>query len=141
MAVKKSRINKKKNKYSNCLSKKEIDALLAIIKNDTFDFPIDYDEKSVEKKPKPSLWQRMEDIIDKERRDIYLMADDALLNAKIKHPIFAYNKYQALSILMEEVGEIAKAINDNEPVDDIKHEIYDTITVCIRMLSEVNYGE
>lgn len=62
-----------------------------------------------------------------------------LHKAREKHSNFAKDKYQALSILMEEVGEIAKAINDNEKKDFIESEIYDTIAVLIRMLTELKY--
>lgn len=40
----------------------------------------------------------------------------------------------ALALLMEEVGEVARAVNDQEGDSRIKEELLHVITVCIRWI-------
>ncbi len=53
-----------------------------------------------------------------------------------KHPVFANSMESALAILMEEVGEIARAIQEKD-TENIKTEIAQAAAVCIRMLDLV----
>jgi NTP pyrophosphatase (non-canonical NTP hydrolase) len=45
---------------------------------------------------------------------IDLQIEKAVKHAEQKHPVFADNKYQAISIIGEEFGELAQAVNDND---------------------------
>ena len=47
---------------------------------------------------------------------------------------FSSSKNQALALLMEEVGEVARAVNDQEGDSRIKEELLNVITVCIRWI-------
>lgn len=58
---------------------------------------------------------------------------DALNNARYKHPHFADNLYHAVSLATEELGELAKAVNDGDP-EGIKAEALDTIAVLVRII-------
>ena len=55
-----------------------------------------------------------------------------------KHPVFDEGKglYYGVSVLAEEVGEVAQALNDgdrNHAVD----EIYQVIAVCLRLINKI----
>lgn len=39
-----------------------------------------------------------------------------------------------LSVLTEEVGEVARAINDHEPLDQLRDELVQVAAVCVRWL-------
>lgn len=54
--------------------------------------------------------------------------------AREKHPFFARDENHALALLMEEVGEVARAINDTEDNDRIKEELLHVIAICIRWI-------
>jgi NTP pyrophosphatase (non-canonical NTP hydrolase) len=63
------------------------------------------------------------------------LIDKAIDNARKKHPIFAHDEYHVASVLSEEAGEFACAINDG----DIAHaidEAADIIAVCVRFLED-----
>lgn len=64
---------------------------------------------------------------------------ERLAEAKAKHPTFPTTTTEALPILIEEVGELAKAINDSEGKEREKSELLDIVAVCVRMLE--NYKE
>ncbi len=53
--------------------------------------------------------------------------------AKIKWPGFTTNRFQAISILTEEVGEAAQALNDSD-IDNLKVELAQVAAVCVRFL-------
>ena len=61
--------------------------------------------------------------------------------AQEKFPVFARDEFHAVSLLAEEVGEVAKALNDahDKPVDLFHHttraqdELLDVITVAVRL--------
>lgn len=57
----------------------------------------------------------------------------AVINAKKKHPNFAANEDKALILLIEEVGEAAQALNDNDKVK-ARAEMLDAIAVIVRYL-------
>lgn len=57
----------------------------------------------------------------------------AIANACAKHPLFAENEYQVVSLATEELGEFAQAINDRD-TEKAKKEALDTIAVLVRYL-------
>lgn len=57
----------------------------------------------------------------------------ATKRAKEKHPLFATDEYHAVSIATEELGEMAKAINDGD-FEHARYEALDTIAVLVRIL-------
>lgn len=63
---------------------------------------------------------------------------EAILKERIRqetiHPYNEVSDY--LSILIEEVGEIGRAIQ-NKDIDNLKEEIIHTASVCIRWLEEL----
>lgn len=59
--------------------------------------------------------------------------DSAIANACAKHPLFAENEYQVVSLATEELGEFAQAINDKDTAKARK-EALDTIAVLVRYL-------
>ena len=59
----------------------------------------------------------------------------AVANARAKHPLFATNLHQVVSLATEELGEFAQAINDNNS-SKAKAECLDIIAVLIRYLDE-----
>jgi NTP pyrophosphatase (non-canonical NTP hydrolase) len=68
--------------------------------------------------------------------DIDKQIHKALEHAETKHPKFCLNIFQAVSILTEEVGEVAKAINDNQ-FENAIHELYQVIAVSIRFIKHM----
>lgn len=57
----------------------------------------------------------------------------AVNRAKTKHPMFAENIYQAISLASEELGEMAQAVNDGD-MKKARKEALDLIAVCVRFL-------
>ncbi|MGL4897342.1 MAG: MazG nucleotide pyrophosphohydrolase domain-containing protein [Cetobacterium sp.] len=57
-------------------------------------------------------------------------------NAVSKHPHFADSLYHAMCILTEEVGEVAKEVNDRK-YTHVKEELLDVIAVCIRIIKKL----
>ena len=66
---------------------------------------------------------------------IDLKIEKAVNKAETKHPVFAESGYQVVSILAEETGEFAQAINDKD-FERAESEALDIIAVCIRFLKE-----
>lgn len=64
---------------------------------------------------------------------IDLAIENAVRHAEQKHPVFATNKFQAVSIIGEEFGELAQAVNDND-FEKAEVEALDLIATCIRFL-------
>lgn len=60
----------------------------------------------------------------------------AVEHARQKHPHFADDLNHALALALEELGELAKAVNDNKSWDEICAEAYDTIAVLVRIVEE-----
>ena len=58
-----------------------------------------------------------------------------LENARKKHPDFTNNPFLQLSILVEEVGEVAKDLNDKELQKAVK-EMAQVAAVIIRMITD-----
>ena len=57
----------------------------------------------------------------------------AVQHAKAKHPYFCENLPHAVCLATEELGELAKAINDGN-MAQIKAEALDTIAVLVRLI-------
>lgn len=55
---------------------------------------------------------------------------------KGKAPTFCGRSKHALALALEELGELAKAVNDNKPWDEVCAEAYDTIAVLVRIVEE-----
>ena len=51
------------------------------------------------------------------------------------HPNFAKSEPERIAILLEEVGEVAKAYNDGD-VENYKTELIQVAAVCVRMIEE-----
>lgn len=60
----------------------------------------------------------------------------AVEHARKKHPHFADDLNHALALALEELGEMAKSINDNKPWNEVCAEAYDTIAVLVRIVEE-----
>lgn len=57
----------------------------------------------------------------------------ATQHARNKHPKFTDHICHALCLVQEEMGEVAKAINDQADWDEVASEVYDTIAVLVRI--------
>ena len=66
---------------------------------------------------------------------IDLKIEKAVKKAELKHPVFAESGYQVVSILAEETGEFAQAVNDKD-FNKAESEALDIIATCIRFLKE-----
>ena len=66
-------------------------------------------------------------------KDTLIAIFDAVEHAVKKHPHFADNLYHAVSLALEELGEMAKAVNDGD-AKAVKAEALDTIAVLIRII-------
>ena len=67
---------------------------------------------------------------------------EAVQRAEDKHPFFAENPQHAVSLAAEELGEMAKAVNDGN-IEDAHAEALNTIAVLVRMvemIEEQGYG-
>ena len=55
-----------------------------------------------------------------------------------KHPVFDDGKgiFYGVSVLIEEVGEVAQALNDGNR-DHAVDEIFQVIAVCLRLITEI----
>lgn len=60
----------------------------------------------------------------------------AVKHAREKHSLFADDLNHAVVLALEELGELAKAVNDNKTWEEICAEAYDTIAVLVRILEE-----
>ena len=76
-----------------------------------------------------------------DRLEKYKPIEQALIKAKQKHPNYPDNWQKRMSILIEEVGEVAQAILDYEDsdgtIDDIKKELYQSAAMCLRFLENL----
>lgn len=66
----------------------------------------------------------------------------AVKNAKEKHPRFACHLFHSVSLATEELGEMAKALNDGN-LEQMRAEALDTIAVLVRimeMIEDEGYG-
>lgn len=60
----------------------------------------------------------------------------AVEHAKAKHPVFCDNLPHAVCLATEELGELAKAVNDGNQAE-IEAEALDTIAVLVRIIELV----
>ena len=60
----------------------------------------------------------------------------AVQHAKSKHPFFCENLPHAVCLATEELGELAKAVNDGKQAE-IEAEALDTIAVLVRIIELV----
>jgi NTP pyrophosphatase (non-canonical NTP hydrolase) len=70
---------------------------------------------------------------DKEHIALELVAIE-LGKAKAKHPEFPDNPAEALSIITEEVGELAEAINDKQSKERMREEAAHVAVTAIRFI-------
>lgn len=63
---------------------------------------------------------------------IYERLQKRIAEAEAKHPLFAEGKYQALGVLDEEVGEVARTITKKEGYDRMQEELLDVLAVAWR---------
>lgn len=59
-----------------------------------------------------------------------------LANARAKHPLFASNEAEGISIIGEEFGELCKAVNEGE-YKHAKLEALHVIATCIRFVEDL----
>ncbi|HDY88900.1 MAG TPA: hypothetical protein ENH82_12410 [bacterium] len=75
----------------------------------------------------------------------YAKIEAELLRAKEKHPIWPKNIHAQNTVLVEEVGEVSKAIlhyqYEKGPFDDIEKELIQTASMCLRMLENLRGTE
>lgn len=58
-----------------------------------------------------------------------------LIYARKKHPYFPNSVKDALPIILEELGEVAKSINDHNKMEHLLEEVAQTAVTCMRFLS------
>ncbi len=67
------------------------------------------------------------------RINVFNEVIQAVKHAEDKHPFFAENPQHAVSLATEELGEMAKAVNDGD-FKQAKAEALDTIAVLVRFI-------
>lgn len=67
------------------------------------------------------------------RVNVFNEVIQATKHAEEKHPFFVENPVQAVSVATEELGEMAKAVNDGD-WKQAKAEALDTIAVLVRFI-------
>lgn len=75
--------------------------------------------------------------------ETYKLIQSELERAKTKHPNFPNDIFQKLAIMQEEVGEVAKAVNEYHfsggSLQDVKDELIQTAAMCVRMLESLDF--
>jgi NTP pyrophosphatase (non-canonical NTP hydrolase) len=66
-----------------------------------------------------------------------IVIDDELYKARKKHPYFPEYPSEALSIIMEEVGELAVAINDRESDERMIEEAAHVAVTAYRFIEKM----
>jgi NTP pyrophosphatase (non-canonical NTP hydrolase) len=72
--------------------------------------------------------------------DFFSCVRGAISHAVTKHPDFAKTPYQAISIITEELGELAQAVNDGNK-EQAKLELFHVIATCARLYHQYLYLE
>lgn len=67
------------------------------------------------------------------RINVFNEVIQAVKHAEDKHPFFVENPQHAVSLATEELGEVAKAVNDGN-LEQAKAEVLDTIAVLVRFI-------
>lgn len=66
----------------------------------------------------------------------------ALEDAHMKHPNWPENINKQTLIIIEEAGEVAKAVlkyqDEGGTLEDVKAELHETAAMCLRMLNDIN---
>lgn len=100
---------------------------------------VNFNENEVEVKSTVNIDK---DLIDEKLNNHLLQIIRAYKHACAKHPYFPSNMFEQLSIMIEEAGEVAQAVNDFKfsggSISDIKNELYQTAAMCLRMLNNLN---
>ena len=65
----------------------------------------------------------------------------ATQRARVKHPAFAEDINHAMCLAQEELGEVARAINDSADFEEVCAEIYDTIAVLVRIAEKDHWPQ
>lgn len=71
------------------------------------------------------------------KEEILEKCDKALARAIDKHPYYPTKVEDTLPILVEEVGEVAKALGDGEGMDRVEEELLDIVAVAYRALINI----
>jgi NTP pyrophosphatase (non-canonical NTP hydrolase) len=73
-----------------------------------------------------------------DRLQKYAPIDKELKRAEKKHPDFPNDMFKQLAIMLEEAGEVTKAVlhyhDENGSLEDVKTELIHTAAMCMRML-------
>ena len=107
--------------------------LLAFIKNygETGIYPVIENEQRI-------LIKKIVKGAEAKEDELYELSKKAYERAKRLHPSLCKTWERALPILMEDVGNIAKTLNDEEPVERVKEEVLNVVAVCFRILTEMD---
>ena len=83
----------------------------------------------------------------KDNMEYFQKINFALAKAEIIHKDFPSDPFRQLSIMIEEAGEVSKALNDlsemhsgddtREMVQNVREELYQTAAMCVRMLKNL----
>ena len=77
-----------------------------------------------------------------DRLQKYNVIDSELKRAKEKHPNFPDDLFQQGSIMIEEAGEVVKAINDwawfSGSIESVRDELVQTAAMCMRMIEKIS---
>ena len=75
------------------------------------------------------------------KEDIYELIKEELSRAKKIHPNYPVDRFVQFTIMQEEAGEVAKAVNDfhfgKGSLEDVKTELIQTAAMCVRMLETI----
>jgi len=66
----------------------------------------------------------------------YLPIETELQRAKTIHPEFPKNHFEQFTIIQEELGEVAMALNDRN-IEHAKIELIQTAAMCMRMIENL----
>ena len=75
------------------------------------------------------------------KEEIYISIESELIRAKEIHPNYPVDRFLQFTIMQEEAGEVAKAVNDfhfgKGSLEDVKTELIQTAAMCVRMLETI----
>lgn len=68
---------------------------------------------------------------------------EELNKAKTKHPNWPNNKHKQMTIIVEEIGEAARALlhyeDEEGTIEQVEEELIQSAAMCIRMLEHIQY--
>ena len=126
--------------YKNCYVEQIGDVFTPFCCVHGWDDDADWQEvKEEEKELKEEIKVIVTDIPKRIIDDIFY----EYLRAKVKHPEFPTDPFQAMCIIQEELGEAIQALNNFKHhqqgcIDDVQIELLHTIVTCIRTLKEMD---